>query len=120
MLGVHLDAKSMMAAKNNKYISCTHWSPIRMMPTRLPNALWNSLIIQSYLTSPNDDSLSVSEKGFCVIQGDHRKSSNITNCRARNMFLTLIRCLDVILVSKRRWPSISRVITNDFIWLGGI
>ena len=42
--GGHLDAKSKMTAKNNKYTPGTHWSPIRMMPARLSNALWYSIM----------------------------------------------------------------------------
>ena len=42
--GGHIDAKSKMTAKNNKYTPGTHWSPIRMMPARLSNALWYSIM----------------------------------------------------------------------------
>ena len=44
---VHLEAKSQMAAKNNKYTPYTPgtlWSPIRMMPARFPNALWYNIM----------------------------------------------------------------------------
>ena len=42
------DAESKMAAKNNKYTPGTHWSPIRMMPARLPNALWYNIIFARF------------------------------------------------------------------------
>ena len=123
MFGVHLDAKSKMAAKNNEYTPGTHWSPIRMMPARLPNALWYSIMFAwlSHIKPVQMMILYRSEKrslhhsrwrsaailDLWMCHRDLSNTSNITNCREGNMFLALIKCFGVILMSKRRWSPIS-------------
>ena len=75
--GGHLDAKSKMTAKNNKYTPGTHWSPIRMMPARLPNALWYSIILHNWVILNQCKcwfSIGL-RKGVCIIQDDDRRPS---------------------------------------------
>ena len=109
-----------------KITSVPHWSPIRMMPAKLPNALWYSIMFAWLNHIKCWFSIGL-RKRVCIIQDDNRRpywiygflrcvtetwiiprTSLHHNCRVRNMFLALIKCFEVILVSKRRWLPISR------------
>ena len=124
--GGHIDAKSKMAAKNNKYTPGTHWSPIRMMLARFPNALWYSIMFAWFshikpvqMMIPYRSQKRILDNSRCRLAAivdlwiskmwhrDLSNTSNITNCRARNMFLVLIKCFEVNLMLKGRWPPIS-------------
>ena len=117
--GGHLNANSKMTAKNNEYTPGTHWSPIRMMPARLPNALWYSIMfawlshikpVQMMILYRSEErslhnsrwrSAAILDLWICQMwHRDLSTTSNITNCRAENMFLALIKCFEFILMSK--------------------
>ena len=125
--GGNLDANSKMTAKNNEYTAGTHWYPIRMMSARLPNELWYSIMF-AWLSHIKPEQMMIpyrSEKRslhnsrwqsaaildlwipMSMCHRDLSNISNITNCRAGYMFLALIKCFEVILMSKRIWSPIS-------------